>query len=46
MPKTGEKPGVGVYRCTTCGQEVHLDDWDDALPPCPSCKNTDYQKVG
>ncbi len=43
MIKTGDKPGIGTYRCTACGQLVRLDDHTDALPPCPKCKNTEYQ---
>jgi DNA-directed RNA polymerase subunit RPC12/RpoP len=46
MPKTGEKPGVGVYKCTNCGTTVELDDSTDTLPPCPSCANTDFRKIG
>ncbi|WP_283123092.1 zinc ribbon-containing protein [Anaerotignum lactatifermentans] len=46
MYSTGEKPGTGVYQCTKCGQFVNLDDYDDTLPPCPSCRNTLYNKVG
>ena len=42
MIKTGEKPGVGIYICTQCGQVVRLDDNTDTLPPCPRCGNTTY----
>jgi DNA-directed RNA polymerase subunit RPC12/RpoP len=42
MSTTGENPGRGVYRCTTCGQTVVLDDTTDTLPPCPKYSNTDY----
>lgn len=42
MPTTGEKPGKGIYTCTSCGQRVYLDDEDDTLPPCPRCNETDY----
>ncbi|MBN1580204.1 MAG: hypothetical protein JXA89_05835 [Anaerolineae bacterium] len=45
MPKTGEKPGKGTYRCTGCGQTVKLDDNTDVLPPCPKCKGTQFSKV-
>ena len=40
MCKTGEKPGKGTYRCTSCGTTVTLDDHDDRLPPCPKCEGT------
>ena len=46
MPTTGEKPGVGVYKCTTCGAIVRLDDSTDTLPPCPKCYNSDFDKIG
>ena len=42
MPKTGEKPGKGNYRCNKCGQIVRLDDDSDTLPPCPKCGGTDF----
>ena len=44
MHKTGEKPGKGNYICTNCGQNVHLDDATDTLPPCPRCNNTTFRK--
>ena len=46
MATTGEKPGKGTYKCTKCGQLVKLDDNTDTLPPCPTCNNTTYTKVG
>lgn len=46
MYKTGEKPGVGKYRCTSCNQVIKLDDSTDSLPPCPSCNKTNWVKVG
>ena len=46
MYKTGEKPGIGTYKCTKCGEVVRLDDATDTLPPCPKCANTTYTKVG
>lgn len=45
MPTTGEKPGVGTYKCTNCGELVHLDQNTDKLPPCPKCHETDYTRV-
>ncbi len=43
MSTTGEKPGIGTYQCTKCGQNVHLDDKTDTLPPCPKCDGTNYR---
>lgn len=45
MYSTGEKPGKGTYRCTSCGQIVVLDDNSDTLPPCPKCSKTTYVKI-
>lgn len=42
---TGEKPGKGIYICTTCLQAVHLDDDSDTLPPCPKCHSTEFRKI-
>lgn len=44
-PTTGEKPGVGTYKCNNCGQLVTLDDKDDTLPPCPTCGGTEFSRV-
>jgi hypothetical protein len=46
MHSTGEKPGIGTYKCTKSGTTVRLDDHDDTLPPCPKCANTTFTKVG
>ncbi|WP_394708358.1 hypothetical protein [uncultured Desulfuromusa sp.] len=43
MSTTGEKPGVGNYTCTSCGQSVYLDNASDTLPPCPKCGGTNYR---
>ena len=45
MYETGEKPGVGTYICTKCGEIVVLNDDTDTLPPCPKCNNTSYRKA-
>lgn len=45
MPTTGEKPGIGTYKCTKCGKLVRLDDSSDTLPPCPNCHGTDYVRA-
>lgn len=46
MATTGEKPGIGIYKCNTCPTTVTLDDSTDTLPPCPKCHNTEFTKVG
>ena len=46
MPTTGEKPGIGTYKCTRCGETVRLNDSTDTLPPCPKCSNSEYVKIG
>ena len=46
MATTGQKPGVGTYKCRNCGTTVHLDDPDNTLPPCPKCSGTEFSKVG
>lgn len=45
MYKTGEKPGKGLYICSSCGQKVRLDDNTDKLPPCPRCGKTTFRKI-
>jgi len=45
MYKTGEKPGKGRYQCTQCGEIITLDSDSDALPPCPVCANTTFNKL-
>ena len=42
--KCGEKPGIGRYICTKCGEDLHLDDSDDRLPPCSKCRNCTFTK--
>jgi len=45
MPKTGEKPGKGIYHCTAlmCRRVVILYGDKDTLPPCPTCAGTDFR---
>ena len=45
MPKTGEKPGKGTYKCLNCGEIIHLDDDSDTMPPCPVCQYTEFEKI-
>jgi len=45
MPRTGTKPGKGLYKCKKCGQTKRLDDRDDRLPPCSKCHGVDFVKV-
>jgi rubrerythrin len=42
MAMTGDKPGKGTYTCSTCGEQVTLNDATDTLPPCPSCHGMKY----
>lgn len=42
---TGEKPGIGTYKCKTCGQIIKLDDATDIMPPCPKCSKTTFEKL-
>lgn len=37
MPKVGDKPGKGTYRCQSCGHSVTLETDADALSLCPRC---------
>ncbi len=43
--KCGEKPGIGRYICTNCGEDLHLDDVTDKLPPCAKCKECEFEKA-
>jgi len=45
MYKTGEKPGIGHYKCMHCGTVVYLNNSSDTLPPCPQCHNTTWTKI-
>ena len=45
MYNSGDKPGKGLYQCTNCGEIVTLDTNDDALPICPVCGNTAWNRV-
>ena len=45
MPKTGEKPGKGKYKCNKCGYILELASDDETLPECPRCKATDFTKI-
>jgi DNA-directed RNA polymerase subunit RPC12/RpoP len=45
MYKTGEKPGIGHYKCAKCGEVIYLNDNTDTLPPCPKCNYTTWIKL-
>lgn len=45
MSTTGEKPGKGPYKCTNCGEVIHLDQRTDRLPPCPKCAKTNWKNA-
>jgi len=42
---TGQKPGKGDYKCTSCGEIVHLEKITDTLPPCPKCRMSTFTKL-
>jgi len=42
--KCGEKPGIGRYVCISCGEDLHLDDATDVLPPCAKCHRCDFRR--
>jgi hypothetical protein len=42
--RTGEKPGIGTYRCEN-GHDLKLDDDTDTLPPCSTCNSTKFTKL-
>ncbi|QGG46478.1 zinc ribbon-containing protein [Heliorestis convoluta] len=44
MPKAGEKPGKGSYKCEKCRYVAELQD-NEELPVCPICKYTGYVKL-
>lgn len=45
MHTSGEKPGIGEYKCTTCGEIIVLNDDSDTLPPCPVCNETQFEEI-
>ncbi|MFL0197492.1 hypothetical protein ACJDU8_18270 [Clostridium sp. WILCCON 0269] len=42
---TGDKPGKGSYKCTTCGEIIVLEKDTDFLPPCPRCRHMEFEKI-
>ncbi|MCF8177132.1 MAG: zinc ribbon-containing protein [Sulfuritalea sp.] len=40
---TGEITAAGTLTCTQCGQKVHLKH-SAHIPPCPSCRGTQFRK--
>lgn len=42
--KCGEKPGIGRYVCISCGEDLHLNDATDVLPPCAKCHRCDFRR--
>ncbi|MDH5409065.1 MAG: zinc ribbon-containing protein [Gammaproteobacteria bacterium] len=40
---TGEITGVGILRCTACGELLHFEKTGH-IPPCPKCRGTVYKK--
>lgn len=41
---TGEKLGIGCYKCTNCGFDINIAQ-TEKCPTCPNCTNTSYVKV-
>jgi hypothetical protein len=39
---TGEKPGVGTYRCINCGSSLVLNFHLDLLPNCNTCFGMEF----
>ena len=37
----GSDVSAGTYRCTKCGNELHVQSTKH-LPPCPTCGNGQY----
>ncbi|MFT8414319.1 zinc ribbon-containing protein [Oenococcus oeni] len=45
MYETGDKPGIGHYKCLSCGEIIYLNQNTDTLPPCPRCSGIHWTKV-
>jgi len=43
--KTGDKPGIGKYRCIKCGHVHFIQTNYEELPQCPKCPDTNWEKV-
>jgi len=43
--RTGEIATLGSFRCTGCGELLHLHR-ASRLPPCPRCRGTAFRRVG
>ncbi len=41
----GQRPGKGRYICLKCGEDLHLDNSNDTLPPCAKCHNCKFTKA-
>jgi len=42
--RTGETAAPGSYRCARCGHVVRLES-AEALPACPACRHTEFQRA-
>lgn len=42
---TGEITSIGTLACKNCGKELHFHK-AGRIPPCPSCKKTEFKRVG
>ena len=43
--QTGDKPGIGKYRCLNCGYIVRINSETEALPACPNCGHHEFERV-
>jgi len=41
--KTGEVTSAGTLTCTSCGEDIHIQN-TGRIPPCPKCHHTLFRK--
>ncbi len=41
---TGEITGIGTFRCSGCGKELHFHQ-PGHIPPCPTCHGTVFKRA-
>jgi len=51
MPRAGEKPVIGKYRCMKCGLRLKYENPEEihentALPRCSKCGYADWAQIG
>ncbi|MBN2733800.1 MAG: hypothetical protein JXQ82_02945 [Methanomicrobiaceae archaeon] len=42
---SGDKPGIGRYRCMKDRTRIKLEKKTDALPVCPKCSSRRWEKI-